>query len=328
MHEFLKSFQSLIDDIDKSILKSDDIDLTLADTASRFGYSSYHFSRKFKEISGMHFRDYVRYRRLAFAFKEVRDTKRELIDIAYEVGYSSHEAFSRAFKRAYGKTPSEYRLNPTPIRLRTIIRPFDCYLLQYGGFQMDSKDRCVKTYFVTIPKHKFLHIKNRSSIGYWDFWQKMSEIPGCDCETICGVLESIKGKLDDRGGSDNNSGAGQLMAFINDPAGRICSWGIPLSESYGVRLPENYSGEIPMHMQIMDVPKGDYIVFEHGPFDFETENAAVEAAIEKAMREFDYSKTDYELDTTEGRVFYFFHDQERYWKYVRPVKRKAAANHN
>ena len=31
----------------------------------------------------------------------------------------------------------------------------------------------------------------------------------------------IKGKLDDWGGSDANSGSGQIMAFINEPAGRI-----------------------------------------------------------------------------------------------------------
>lgn len=36
-------------------------------------------------------------------------------------------------------------------------------------------------------------------------------------------------------------------------------------------------------MQLMDVPEGEYIVFEHGPFDFETENTTVEAEIEKAI---------------------------------------------
>jgi len=39
------------------------------------------------------------------------------------------------------------------------------------------------------------------------------------------------------------------------------------------------------------------------------------------MQEFDYSKTGYELDKTQDRVFYFYHDCKRFWKYVRPVKR-------
>ena len=123
------------------------------------------------------------------------------------------------------------------------------------------------------------------------------------------------------GGDEANSGSGQVMAFINEPEGRICSWGIPLAEAYGVRLPADYSGEIPKQMQIMDVPEGEYIVFEHGPFDFQTENSAVEAKIEQAMKDFDYEKSGYELDKTHGRVFYFYHDCKRYWKYIRPVRK-------
>ena len=113
------------------------------------------------------------------------------------------------------------------------------------------------------------------------------------------------------GGDEANSGSGQVMAFINEPEGRICSWGIPLAEAYGVRLPADYSGEMPKQMQIMDVPEGEYIVFEHGPFDFQTENSAVEAKIEQAMKDFDYEKSGYELDKTQGRVFYFYHDCRR-----------------
>lgn len=179
----------------------------------------------------------------------------------------------------------------------------------------------VKVYFVSIPAHKYLHIRNYESIGYWDFWQKQSAIPGQDCETICGLLDSVKGKLDDIGGGEANSGAGQIMAFINEPTGRLCSWGIPLAESYGVRLPADYSGEIPKQMQIMDVPEGEYIVFEHGPFDYQTQNQAVEQKIEEAMKKFDYAASGFQLDTTQGRVFYFYHDSDRFWKYVRPVKR-------
>ncbi len=136
------------------------------------------------------------------------------------------------------------------------------------------------------------------------------------------MLDSMKGKLDDTGGSEENAGSGQLMAWINEPAGRICSWGIPLAEAYGVRLPADYDGEVPKQMQLMDVPEGEYIVFEHGPFDFETESQSVEAKIEAAMKEFDYGASGYELNLTPERVFYFYHDCRRFFKYVRPVCRK------
>lgn len=321
MIEWYKNIQLIVDEVDKSIRNQADEALSLANLAQKLGYSEYYVSRKFKEISGMQFRDYLRFRRLAFALKQVRDTKEGLLDIALQYGFSSHEAFTHAFKEAYGISPSEYRQNPVPVVLRTLLRPFDCYLVGKGGTEMLQTSEEVKVYFVTIPAHKFLHIRNYESIGYWDFWQKQSQIPGQDCETICGLLDSIKGKLDDEGGSEANSGSGQVMAFINEPTGRICSWGIPLAEAYGVRLPADYDGPVPEQMQVMNVLEAEYIVFEHGPFDFQTENEMVGQKMEKAMREFDYASSGYELDTTPERVFYFYHDCARFFKYVRPVRK-------
>ena len=317
--QWQKKIQHIVDRIDDCIRNKNDESLTLKLLAQEFGYSEFHFSRKFKEISGMQFRDYLRCRRLAFELKELRDTEKSVLQIALDYGFSSHEAFTRAFREFYGLTPSEYRKHPVPVALRTILRPFDCYLLENGRTDIQKTQNKVKTYFVTIPAHKFLHIKNYESIGYWDFWQKQSRIPGQDCETICSLLDSIPDKLDDLGGRDANSSSGQIMAFMNDSAGRICSWGIPLAECYGVRLPLDYDGPVPAQMCWMEVAEGDYIVFEPGPFDYETENSVVEKAMEQAMREFDYSASGYQLDLTPGRMFYFYHDCSRFWKYIRPV---------
>lgn len=321
MHEWHKVIQQMVDEIDLCIKSKRGKDMTLTVLSQKFGYSEFYISRKFREVSGMKLQDYLRYRRLAFALKDVRDTDKGILEIAMDYGFSSNEAFTRAFKEAYGITPSEYRKNPVPVVLRTHINPLDCYLLGIGGTGMAATKEDVKVYFVTIPAHKFLHIRNYESIGYWDFWQKQASIPGQDCETICGLLDSIPDKLDDMGGAEADSGSGQIMAFINEPTGRICSWGIPLAESYGVRLPVDYAGPAPEQMLLMDVPEGEYIVFEHGPFDFETQNQSVEAKIEAAMKEFDYAAAGYSLDTTPGRVFYFYHDCTRYWKYIRPVRK-------
>lgn len=325
MYDWYRNIQNIIDEIDACIKNHDGEALALSRLAKSLGYSEFYVSRKFSEISGMSLRDYMRFRRLAFALTELRDTDRGILDIALDYGFSSHEAFTRAFRDAYGITPSEYRKKPVPVVLRTILRPFDCYLMDIGGLGMKETNQEIKTYFITIPAHKFLHIRNYESIGYWDFWQKQNQIPGQDCETICGLLDSIKGKLDDVGGEANDSGSGQVMAFINEPEGRICSWGIPLAEAYGVRLPADYDGEIPPQMMVMDVPEGEYLVFEHGPFDFETENVAVEQKIEQAMKDFNYAASGYELDTATGRVFYFYHDCRRFWKYVRPVHKTNKA---
>ena len=196
MYEWRRQIQQIVDEIDGCIRSHDDAALTLRSLSRTLGYSEYYTTRKFREISGMQLRDYLRRRRLAFALREVRDSERSLLDIALDYGFSSHEAFTRAFKDAYGVTPSAYRAAPRPVLLRTKIHPFDRYFLGLGEIGMATSKDGVKTYFVTIPAHKFLHIENRESNGYWDFWQKQALIPGQNCETICGLLESIQGKLD------------------------------------------------------------------------------------------------------------------------------------
>ncbi len=327
MYEWQRQIQTVVDEIDRCIKNYDDEALTLRALCSKLGYSEFYATRKFREVMGMPFRDYLKRRKLAFALKEVRDSEKNLLDIAIHYGFSSHEAFTRAFKGTYGITPSEYRKNPRPVVLRTKINPFDRYFLGLGEVGMIKSTDGVKVYFVTIPAHKFLHIKNYESNGYWDFWQKQNLIPGQDHDTICGILDSIKGKLDDTGGSEANCSGGQIMAYMNDPKGRLCDWGIPRAECWGVRLSKDYEGEIPAQMCMAEIPEAQYIVFEHGPFDYEQENRSVEEKIEEAMANFDYAGTGYAIDTFPGRIMYFYYDPERYFKYIRPVRKLDDSYH-
>jgi len=256
---------------------------------------------------------------------EVRDGDRSILDIALDYGFSSHEAFTRAFKATYGIAPSEYRRKPVPVVLRTKINLFDRYFLGIGEIGMVKSTEGVKIYFVTIPAHKFLHIKNYESNGYWDFWKKQDSIPGQDCDTICAMLDGVKFKLDDMGDGDGqfNAGSGQIMAYIHETeAKKFDCYDAPRSECYGVRLSSDYEGEVPPQMLLIDVPEAEYIVFEHGPFDYEKENCIVEERVEAAMASFDYADTDYCFDASPGRVAYFFHDSARFWKYIRPVRRR------
>lgn len=253
MYEWRRQIQQIVDEIDGCIRSHDDAALTLRSLSRTLGYSEYYTTRKFREISGMQLRDYLRRRRLAFALREVRDSERSLLGIALDYGFSSHEAFTRAFKDAYGVTPSAYRAAPRPVVLRTKIHPFDRYFLGLGEIGMATSKDGVKTYFVTIPAHKFLHIENRESNGYWDFWQKQALIPGQDCETICGLLESIRGKLDDDGGEY----AGQVMGYLND-ATAVCATGAICARSATVRgFPPTTAVRCPRRCSSRTFPRGN-----------------------------------------------------------------------
>ena len=79
---------------------------------------------------------------------------------------------------------------------------------------------------------------------------------------------------------------------------------------------------MPAPLELMDVPEGEYLVFEHGPFDYEQECRTVEDKVEAAMRDFDYAAAGCTLDTaTPGRLTYFCFNPGQYFKYIRPIKR-------
>lgn len=319
MYEWNKLIQIIIDEIDECIKKYKNEELTLNNISNRLGYSYFYITKKFKKITGITFKEYTRLIKLSFALKEVRDTKRKLLDIAFDYGFSSHESFTRYFKELYNITPIEYRKNPKPLMLRTKITAFDRYLFGLGEIGMYKSNEEVKVYFIKIPSHKFLYIKNYESNGYWDFWQKQNLIKGQDYKTVCGILDSIKGKLDDNGGSEINCSSGQIMAYINDEKGRLCDWEIKRVECWGIRLPFNYCEDVPKNMHLLNVYESDYVVFEHGAFNYIQENNTVEKKIEEAMKNF--NDEHYIIDTSPNKIMYFYYNPNEYFKYIRPVCR-------
>lgn len=79
---------------------------TLADAA---GLSPWHFSRAFTARLGESVMGYVRGRRLeAAAFRLAAANPPALIDLAFDCGFESQEAFTRAFRRRFGAPPGQF----------------------------------------------------------------------------------------------------------------------------------------------------------------------------------------------------------------------------
>ena len=267
MYEWHRYIQTIVDEIDRCIKNGNSEALTLTFLARRLGYSEFHTTRRFREISGMQFRDYLRRRRLAFALLAVRDSQRSILDIALDHGFSSHAAFTRAFKDAYGMTPSEYRKSPKPVVLRTKINPFDRYFLGLGEIGRLSQLRC-KGLLCNHPAHKFLHIKNYESHGYWISGK--SRVRFRVRTYTIRPSDSIKGKLDDQGGSGPTA-AMDSAGYISDPKG----WGVGLSSLMlrrcgATRLP----GSCQSRWRLWMFPKVSTLC-SYGPLDYYTENSAV-----------------------------------------------------
>lgn len=85
-----------------------DLDVnTLAEVAMM---SPYHFHRIYRELAQDTVNATVRRLRLQRAAVELIRSEQPLADIAKKVAYGSLEAFSRAFTKQFGQTPSEYRV--------------------------------------------------------------------------------------------------------------------------------------------------------------------------------------------------------------------------
>jgi AraC family transcriptional regulator len=84
-------------------------DITLVSLAGIAGYSPFHFARKFTLAMGISPHRYISRIRLENAMAELAAGKLALAQIALNAHFSSQASFTRAFHRATGMTPKEYR---------------------------------------------------------------------------------------------------------------------------------------------------------------------------------------------------------------------------
>jgi AraC-like DNA-binding protein len=116
----------------------DDHDVTSDDLAARLYLSRSHFDRLVAGASGEtpgRFRRRVLLERAAF---RLLTSQEGLLDIAVEAGYSSHEAFTRAFSRAYGAAPSVWRTAPTRVQLDS---PNGVHFHPPGGLRLPAQTK-------------------------------------------------------------------------------------------------------------------------------------------------------------------------------------------
>ncbi|PYZ96886.1 AraC family transcriptional regulator [Alteribacter lacisalsi] len=73
--------------------------------------SEFHFKRMFSFLAGITLSDYIRRRRLTQAAFDLRSANVKVLDTALKYGYSSPDAFTRAFQNLHGMTPTEARKN-------------------------------------------------------------------------------------------------------------------------------------------------------------------------------------------------------------------------
>lgn len=83
--------------------------LKLETVSKEIGLNPAYFSSVFKKDTGQNFTEYVVSVRIENAKRLLTQTNKDVIDVAYEVGYSDVKYFTKLFKKSTSLTPTEYR---------------------------------------------------------------------------------------------------------------------------------------------------------------------------------------------------------------------------
>ncbi|MFC4783104.1 helix-turn-helix transcriptional regulator [Nocardioides sp. MAHUQ-72] len=106
--------------------------------AARLHFSRYHFDRMIRSVAGEPPSSLRRRILLERAAYRMITTTAPLIDVAVEAGYGSHEAFTRAFTRAYGVPPATWRRRPGHIQIEA---PSDVHFHPPGSLRLPARDK-------------------------------------------------------------------------------------------------------------------------------------------------------------------------------------------
>ena len=108
--------------------------------AKRFHFSPYYFHRMFSIVVGKGITAYIRDRRLLGACIQLANSDKAVLDVCLDCGFNSAQSFSRAFRAAYGVSPSEYRKQgyaPVAVTAEEMIMKFTNRLK--GGVYVNPK---------------------------------------------------------------------------------------------------------------------------------------------------------------------------------------------
>ena len=81
--------------------------------------SPFYYQRLFSRLIKKPVAEYIKLRRMAKATETLLQKDKHILDIALDLGFCSHEHFTRTFKDTFGITPDEYRKKPVALNRMT-----------------------------------------------------------------------------------------------------------------------------------------------------------------------------------------------------------------
>jgi len=178
-------------------------ELNIVSLAQSFDMSPWHFQRLFKSLVGDTLGGYLRGRRLTRAAQQLLTTELGIIDIAFSVGFNSHEAFSRSFKSYFALSPKTFRknkpsvlLNEKPVLTKELYEHL-AQGMERNPIIINRKEQIIVGFETSIPS-PFVSNENYCELLYvpWtNLLEKQTEIENRIPETFYGLTVSQSGNF-------------------------------------------------------------------------------------------------------------------------------------
>ena len=188
--------------------------LTLDRIAEACGVSRFHLAHAFGASTGRSVMQYVRCRRLSEAAAALAAGRPDILDLALEFGYGSHEAFSRAFRNEFGATPEGVR-RAASLEGLTMTEPMK--IAESGGAAIEPPR------YVAAPPMLLIGLTGRHGLGKTEGiagqWQRfMAEFYGGIPHRTASIPVGVSMNFDDDGNFDYLCAA-EVAKFAETPKG-------------------------------------------------------------------------------------------------------------
>ena len=124
---YRKDIEKCINFIEDNIKEN----ITIEEIANQSGYSLYHFCRVFSLCRGMSVMEYIRKRRLSLAAAELLKG-RKVIDVALDYRFETPSGFTRAFRKEFGYSPTQYMARMAVYADIKTISEIGGYIMNYA----------------------------------------------------------------------------------------------------------------------------------------------------------------------------------------------------
>jgi AraC family transcriptional regulator len=204
-------------------------EISLEQIADVCDVSRFHMSRAFGLATGQSVMRYVRGRRLTEAARLLSSGAPNILSIALDAGYGSHEAFTRAFRDQFGVTPDAVRQRGDLAELE-LVEPIK--MTESGTVELEQPRR--ETGAALLIGGLRVRYRDATIAGIPMQWQRFAPFIGTVSGRIGGMAYGVCCNFDESGEFDY-----------------VC--GVAVSDLAG--LPAELSG--------VRIPAHDYLVFRH-----------------------------------------------------------------